>query len=325
VVGCGAARMGIDQSCRQRTVEAAKTAFTDNLPKTLIAGGTSAGVGFVMSRVLESGLAGTVLKRAGVVGLGLSLALDILPKARETANAFYEGGKSDAGLAANIGTVRKNVGSFAFDAAWMTATGFAGGMTGRTLGSGRLFESSLSREKLVGPALEFDHQGFLKPGTHPMKWNDFAATYGVNEHRSTKLTGMLDGLHDLRKLGVNEVYVGGSFVTKNPMPNDFDAAFNVARGTWEEKYLSKLPALFSKHAMKDIYGGEFMPNGPRNGILNALSFNSREGVNRAVGVVQLNLNGLPPRPNFADAAQREVAKRAVKVVTFPGGTWTHEM
>jgi hypothetical protein len=184
-----------------------------------------------------------------------------------------------------------------------------------------LTQGAATAEKAIANTLQLNKAGYLPEGIHNASWDTLSKSFGGNDQRAKMLQGMLDGLHDLKESGVKDVFLGGSFVTKKGVPGDFDIVFNVKHGQFD-KMLDKLSVLSSKGEMKNVYGGEFLPNGVKNTMLDILKTTRDE---RAVGVVKIDLSSLPARPAFANTAEREIQKSSVKVVTIPGAKWTHEM
>lgn len=170
------------------------------------------------------------------------------------------------------------------------------------------------RRLAVKQQLEFSASGRLMPGRYPMNFERFAQAFGEGEKRQQLLGDFLEHLHKLKAAGVNEVHVGGSFVSKKANPNDLDFMWNrlapgvnqKALGSPESAALAKsnAPELTAKglqamvgpgehssyEAMKFFFTkqeialpGRFKPNGKPD-VLQIPN-----------GLVELKLDKLPPR------------------------------
>lgn len=102
------------------------------------------------------------------------------------------------------------------------------------------------------------------------------------------------GIHKARPAGKNgdRVFVGGSFVTNKPVPNDFDMTWRVS-GQQLGVLQKKSPILTNRTLQKDTLGGQLMatyPNSPGDGVL---GFLQKSRANRPIGVVEIELSSLP--------------------------------
>jgi hypothetical protein len=68
--------------------------------------------------------------------------------------------------------------------------------------------------------------GYLPPGVYEATWAEFAQRFGTNPHRLRLLTGIAAAMRKLALAGCRRVVIGGSFVTKKELPNDFDAYYD---------------------------------------------------------------------------------------------------
>lgn len=166
----------------------------------------------------------------------------------------------------------------------------------------------------VREQLEFSASGRLMPGRYPMNFDRFAQAFGDGEKRQQLLGDFLEHLHKLKAAGVNEVHVGGSFVSKKTNPNDLDFMWNRLAPGVDKKALgspdssalarSNAPELTAKglqamvgpgehssyEAMKFFFTkqefplpGRFKPNG------------KPEVLQVPNGLVELRLDKLPPK------------------------------
>lgn len=106
---------------------------------------------------------------------------------------------------------------------------------------------------------EFGSDGNLPPGVHPTTWSEVNSRFGGTTHRRTLLRGLRRALQALRRAGCRRVFLDGSFVTSKPVPNDFDACWDV-QGV-NPAFLDPTLLDFSagRAAQKAKYLGELFP------------------------------------------------------------------
>jgi hypothetical protein len=79
------------------------------------------------------------------------------------------------------------------------------------------------------PLPPFDEStGYLPPGDHEMTVNDFMDTLGGRGFSYTRyklLEGFRFIVRELEALGVERIWIGGSFSTAKPSPSDIDLAY----------------------------------------------------------------------------------------------------
>lgn len=68
----------------------------------------------------------------------------------------------------------------------------------------------------------------LPPGVHRAEIGEVEERFGTNFQRKVICGGFTKACSQLRTAGCKEIYLNGSFVTENPMPNDFDAAWETS-------------------------------------------------------------------------------------------------
>ncbi len=73
----------------------------------------------------------------------------------------------------------------------------------------------------------FEPDGNLPPGIHWATWQEFSGRFGTTPHRLKLLAGLKAALDSLRGAGCQTIYVDGSFVTVQEVPNDFDACWDI--------------------------------------------------------------------------------------------------
>lgn len=71
----------------------------------------------------------------------------------------------------------------------------------------------------------FDSRGALPPGDHPATLPAVEQRYGVNAHRRSMLPGLTHAVAGLQAAGIEQAWLGGSFITDKPNPGDVDIAF----------------------------------------------------------------------------------------------------
>jgi hypothetical protein len=136
--------------------------------------------------------------------------------------------------------------------------------------------------------------GYLPAGVHPTPWPEIPPIFGTNSHRARLVAGLLAALVNLAGAGCRIVILDGSFVSKTPLPQDYDAA-------WEPQGVDPFkldPVLLDfdneRAAMKAKYGGEFFPASAAAavGVLYRDFFQKdRNGVPK--GVLHIDLGSLP--------------------------------
>jgi hypothetical protein len=109
---------------------------------------------------------------------------------------------------------------------------------------------------------QFQDDGNLPPGIHPMEWPEFAQMFGIDPHRRRLLNGLHELLTKLAAVGCETAYIDGSFVTLKQIPADFDGAWEIANVDLQRLLLIE-PLLFDfskqRAAQKRKYLGEMFP------------------------------------------------------------------
>lgn len=106
-------------------------------------------------------------------------------------------------------------------------------------------------------ALEFHESGNLLPGLYSMSMREFRLAFAHNDHRRLLAERFEDTLQTLSQRGVNRVHVGGSFVTRKPLPNDIDFLIDGATVKKPLGYGNKDPYLLQQglHLLTDPPAG----------------------------------------------------------------------
>lgn len=66
----------------------------------------------------------------------------------------------------------------------------------------------------------------LPVGLHFVSLREFRDVFAFNPHRAWLFEGFKEACHDLRKAGCTRIFVGGSYVTSEPHPGDYDACWD---------------------------------------------------------------------------------------------------
>lgn len=106
----------------------------------------------------------------------------------------------------------------------------------------------------------YSETGNLPPGIHPAAtWKEFVARFGGTPRRRALLVGLRAGLRSLQAAGCGLVYIDGVFVTSEPHPESFTAAWNI-RGV-DPQRLDPVLLRFDagRVAQRAKYLGEFFP------------------------------------------------------------------
>lgn len=136
--------------------------------------------------------------------------------------------------------------------------------------------------------------GYLPPGIHDSTWDEFTQRFGTNDTRKRLLAGMFAMLQNLKNAGCLTVYMDGSFITAQPLPADYDGAWDPV--AVDDNLLDPVLLDFSNHraAMKAKYLGEVFPSTseaePGRPFLEFFQ-TDRNGF--AKGIVRLQLSQLP--------------------------------
>lgn len=141
----------------------------------------------------------------------------------------------------------------------------------------------------------FDENGNLPPGIYEFEWQEFATLFGWNGWRRELLSGMLDALRHLDRIGCRRVYIDGSFVTSKEVPGDYD-------GCWERAgmTLSLLDPILqqpfsNRYQQKAKYRGEWFPAELTADLAGTafIEFFQMDRSGNLKGIVAIDLGGLP--------------------------------
>jgi hypothetical protein len=150
----------------------------------------------------------------------------------------------------------------------------------------RLDDQSLASAGLLREQVERSAEGNLRPGVYKSDWRQFVDLNGFNQHRIEQLRRAEPLMRELKDKGLDEVYVGGSFITTKIHPGDIDftAILNDDHSTalWQRvDFLRDKPKQFAEHMMLG-----FEARGMSDTSIHTLRFNRAQ---QEVGIVKLRL------------------------------------
>lgn len=137
----------------------------------------------------------------------------------------------------------------------------------------------------------------LVAGIHQISLAEFQLLFVFNPHRETQFKGLINALKALKKAGCARVYIDGSYVTKKPLPGDYDAC-------WDHLDVdpSKLDPVFfdfdnMRANQKSKYEGEFFIAGtPADGagtiFLDFFQIEKHSGQPKGIVLIDLNKEDL---------------------------------
>jgi hypothetical protein len=99
----------------------------------------------------------------------------------------------------------------------------------------------------------------VSTGIHLLTLTEFKEIFAFNPHRRNQFNGLITALKDLKYAGCSTVFIDGSYVTKKPLPGDYDACWDT-----NNIDMSKLDPAFrdfsnGRASQKEKYEGEFFP------------------------------------------------------------------
>ncbi|RXE84306.1 hypothetical protein DRB05_20490 [Pseudoalteromonas sp. A757] len=97
----------------------------------------------------------------------------------------------------------------------------------------------------------------LQEGVHTLTITEFETLFVFNSHRRNQYEGLRKAIDMLKEAGCSKLYIDGSYVTKKPLPGDYDACWE--REGVDITKLDKVLLDFSdrRRAQKEKYEGEF--------------------------------------------------------------------
>ena len=142
----------------------------------------------------------------------------------------------------------------------------------------------------------FANSGNLPEGVHEATWDEIVDRFGTNDRRRELLDGLHRALDSLRSAGCRRAYIGGSFVTAQEEPGDFDACWEIA-GVDPDRLDSALLTFTDRRAaQKARFGGELFPaeaGADPHGTRFLDYFQQDKVTGERKGIVALDLEDLP--------------------------------
>ncbi len=100
----------------------------------------------------------------------------------------------------------------------------------------------------------------LPAGIHKADFDEIRKCFALNRRRRELFDGLVRASRILNRAGCKRLYLDGSFVTKKPIPNDYDVCWDPCG---VDKQLMD-PVLFDfrndRAIQKERFGGEFFPS-----------------------------------------------------------------
>jgi hypothetical protein len=106
---------------------------------------------------------------------------------------------------------------------------------------------------------DFNADGRLPPGIHWATWGEVQTRFASTGRRRALLRGLKNALVNLKRAGVQTVYLDGSFVTVKTTPGDFDACWDPAGADGALIDPVLLDFTNKRAAQKAKYSGELFP------------------------------------------------------------------
>jgi hypothetical protein len=134
--------------------------------------------------------------------------------------------------------------------------------------------------------LNYQSNGSLRPGFHQLTFKEIVTEFGFNKWRMRLCNGLEEATAHFKDVNCKTLYIDGSFSTKEPRPNDYDACWDPT-GVDFARLMARYPVLMEflvdTKRQKAKYGGEFYPSTTH------LSFFQKDRDDSPKGIIQLNL------------------------------------
>lgn len=99
----------------------------------------------------------------------------------------------------------------------------------------------------------------LPAGIHTATLAQVAHKFASNAHRKKLFRGLIKGLRMLKSAGCKRVFLDGSFATGKPLPNDYDACWDMTGIDYKKLDPVILDFNDKRKAQKIKYLGEYFP------------------------------------------------------------------
>lgn len=143
---------------------------------------------------------------------------------------------------------------------------------------------------------EFAPEGVLPPGVHNASWDEVVGRFGSTPRRQRLLDGLCRAGQNLREAGVKVIWLGGSFVTAKPNPNDFDGVWDPSHakiGDVDPILVDAQDLRKGRYRQKAKYGGELFVGIEMGSGLAFQRFLQEDQNGNTKGIVRLDLRTLP--------------------------------
>ncbi len=139
---------------------------------------------------------------------------------------------------------------------------------------------------------KFNKQGYLPPGDHLATWEEFELRFAYNEHRQKLILGLKAATDNLKRAGCRKLYVDGSFVTSEPIPNDWDACWELDYVDFTKLDSTIVDEKFNPERRRAKYFGDLFLNAPRLPGHDFVNFFTRDRNGIYKGIVLIDLASL---------------------------------
>jgi hypothetical protein len=135
----------------------------------------------------------------------------------------------------------------------------------------------------------FNEHGYLPPGNYITTWEEFELHFAYNEHRQILMLGLKAAADNLKKAGCLKLYVDGSFVTSEPIPNDWDACWELDNVDFTKLDPTIVDEKFNPERRRAKYFGDLFLNAPNLPGHNFVDFfkKDRDGIQKGIVVIDL--------------------------------------
>lgn len=101
---------------------------------------------------------------------------------------------------------------------------------------------------------------FLPPGIHTADWDEVVDRFGFSPRRVWLLDGLRSALLELARVGCEQVYLDGSFVTSKAVPGDYDLCWELTNVRLQELDPVFFDLAAPRARQRAKYRGDLLPN-----------------------------------------------------------------
>lgn len=156
--------------------------------------------------------------------------------------------------------------------------------------------------------MKFEQDGFLSPGFYPISPEEFIRVFCESSEERREFLKTTTDMFDFAKArGATRLFIGGSFVTQNPSPDDLDTIMVFSQA---EQIPHKPEDVLVGSAKLDIL---FCLENERKTLDALVAMLSKNRNGKGVGVIQVNFSGDNSSwtiQHYPDDATLEIVKRA---------------